>query len=154
MPAPGLYADLVVSAHLLYLLFTVGGEIAIIAGGLLEWNWIRNRLFRLIHLIAVILVSIEAVAGLMCPLTELEYQLRRMAGQSVEEEISLLGRIVRSLLFYDFPAWVFTAMYIGFGAVVVGSWMIWRPHTGKAFGKTKDRRQSKSQRSPKPKNDL
>lgn len=139
MTSPELYADLVVSAHLLYLFFTVGGEIAIIAGGILGWKWIRKRLFRIIHLIAVVFVSIEAVIGLMCPLTELEYQLRRMAGQEVEEEISLLGRIVRSVLFYDFPAWVFTAMYIGFGAMVIGSWVVWRPYPGTTSGPPKER---------------
>jgi hypothetical protein len=42
-----------------------------------------------------------------------------MAGQGSEEEISFVARIIRALIFYDFPTWVFTALYIGFGAAVV-----------------------------------
>ena len=127
MENPGLMADIVVAAHLVYLLFTVGGELLIIAGGFLHWEWIRNMPFRIIHLIAVVLVAVEAVIGILCPLTELEYQLRRAAGQYVEEEISLVGRIIRSILFYDFPAWFFTALYVGFGGLVVSTLFLFPP---------------------------
>lgn len=127
MENPGLMADIVVGTHLLYLLFTVGGELLILAGGVMHWEWIRNMPFRIIHLIAVVLVAIEAVVGILCPLTELEYQLRRAAGQYVENEISLVGRIIRSILFYDFPAWFFTALYVGFGALVVLTFFLFPP---------------------------
>ncbi len=127
MNNPGLTADIVVSVHLLYLLFTVGGEALVLIGGILKWYWIRNLPFRIVHLVAVVLVSFEAVIGMLCPLTELEYILRRAAGQHVEEEISLVGRIIRSILFYDFPAWFFTGLYVGFGILVVLTLFIFPP---------------------------
>jgi len=124
---PAIIADIVVSIHLLYLLFTVGGEICVILGGILGWAWIRNMTFRIVHLIAVVFVSFEALAGMLCPLTELEYILRRSAGQSVEEEISFIGRIVRMVLFYDFPGWFFTLLYVGFGALVALTLLLFPP---------------------------
>jgi hypothetical protein len=115
----GFLADLVVLVHFGYLLFTVGGEIIILIGGLLSWKWVRNLTFRIIHLLAIVIVSLEAIIGAWCPITILEYRLRRSAGQVVEKEISFVGRIVRSLLFYEFPPWVFTMLYIGFGVLVI-----------------------------------
>jgi hypothetical protein len=123
----GLAADLVVAFHSLYVLFAVGGELAILAGAALHWQWIRGRLFRFLHLAAVILVAIEAAIGMACPLTVWEYQLRRMAGQASEEQISFIGRIIRSIIFYDFPPWVFTALYIGFGLLVVLTFLLIPP---------------------------
>ncbi len=114
-----LAADLVVAFHSLYVLFAIGGELAILAGAILHWHWIRRMTFRLLHLAAVILVAIEASLGMACPLTVWEYQLRRAAGQTAEEDVSFIGRIIRELIFYDFPGWVFTSLYIGFGAVVI-----------------------------------
>jgi len=127
MNHPGLTADIVVFVHLLYLLFTVVGEALILIGGILKWRWIRNLPFRILHLVAVVLVSVEAVIGMLCPLTELEYTLRRSAGQNVEEEISLVGRIIRSILFYDFPAWFFTGLYVGFGILVILTLFLFPP---------------------------
>lgn len=127
MNSPGLTADIVVFVHLLYLLFTVGGEALILTGGILKWRWIRNLPFRITHLVAVVLVSAEALIGMLCPLTELEYTLRRAAGQTVEEEISLVGRIIRAILFYDFPAWFFTGLYVGFGILVILTLFLFPP---------------------------
>ncbi|MGC9311343.1 MAG: DUF2784 domain-containing protein [Sediminispirochaetaceae bacterium] len=127
MNSHGLTADIIVFVHLLYLLFTVGGEALILTGGILKWRWVRNLPFRITHLVAVVLVSLEAVIGMLCPLTELEYTLRRAAGQTVEEEISLVGRIIRSILFYDFPAWFFTGLYVGFGILVILTLFLFPP---------------------------
>lgn len=114
-----LLADLVVAFHFGYLLFTLGGELVILLGAALHWRWIRGHLFRLLHLAAVLLVAVEALIGYLCPLTQLEHFLRNAAGQQVETEISFIGRLIRSVLFYDFPAWFFTALYIGFALLVM-----------------------------------
>jgi hypothetical protein len=114
-------ADLVVFFHGLYVLFAVGGEAVILIGAALRWRWIRNLWFRVLHLGAVLLVAAQALLGVLCPLTILENRLRTAAGQTAEEEITFLGRIIRHLIFYDFPGWVFTLLYVGFGAVVLGT---------------------------------
>ena len=50
-------------------------------GVVLRWKWVRNPWFRAIHLIAIGIVVAESLAGIPCPLTVWERQLRKMAGQ-------------------------------------------------------------------------
>ena len=87
----------------------------------LHWAWVRNRWFRIGHLLAIVFVALESVAGMICPLTEWEYQLRTKAGQIVEEDISFVGRLVRDMLFYEFPTWVFTTAYVSFALLVLAT---------------------------------
>ncbi len=132
MNSLSLLADAVVGLHLAYLLFTVGGEALILIGAALKWNWIRNRFFRILHLASVLFVAVEALIGYLCPLTKLEYALRKAAGQQVESEISFVGRLIRSVLFYDFPGWVFTLLYVGFGIAVFGTYLLIPPRKKRA----------------------
>ena len=71
-----------------YVIFAVGGEAVILLGALLRWRWIRNMVFRIIHIVSVVIVSIESMADFLCPITEWEYQLRRLAGQTVEKDMT------------------------------------------------------------------
>ena len=124
---PALLADLVVAFHFSYLLFTVGGEVLILVGAALHWQWIRSRLFRLLHMAAVVIVAVEALIGYLCPLTRIEYTLRQAAGQQIDSDISFVGRLIRSVLFYDFPGWFFTFLYVGFGILVLGTYILISP---------------------------
>lgn len=127
IPPYALLADLLVGFHFLYVMFAVGGELAVLAGGLLRWRWVRNLPFRLAHLAAVVLVAVEALLGVVCPLTAWEYGLRLAAGQRVEQDISFIGRLVRAVIFYDFPAWIFTVTYVSFALLVAGSFLLFPP---------------------------
>jgi len=118
MSAYALFADIVVFFHLCYVAFTVCGELLILLGTVFRWGWIRKLAFRIVHLAACALVAVEALAGALCPLTTWEYQLRGLAGQRAESQIPLTARLVRSVIFYDLPSWVFTVAYIGFGLLV------------------------------------
>jgi hypothetical protein len=114
-----LLADLIVFIHFMYVVFAVGGQIVVMLGWLLGWRFIRQPVFRITHLVAVVLVAIEAVVGMICPLTEWEYRLRNLAGQSVDHDLSFIARLARLIIFYDFPSWVFTVAHISFGAMVI-----------------------------------
>jgi len=142
MAAFAFFADLIVVVHFSYVTFTVGGEIVVLLGGALRLGWIRNLPFRIAHLAAVVLVAVEALAGTSCPLTVWEYRLRILAGQSVEAQISFVARLVRSIIFYDFPAWVFLLMYLGFAAIVISTFLLLPPARGgtpiRPKGKAKD----------------
>lgn len=120
-------ADLIVFLHLIYVSFTVGGALMILGGGLFGWAWIRNRIFRFIHLGAVLLVAIEAISGIWCPLTVWEWRLRALAGQDYENHISFVGRLIRQIIFIELPDWGFTVMYVGFGALVLGEFLLFPP---------------------------
>ena len=124
---PELAADLIVFFHLLYVLFTVGGEVLVLLGGVVGWQWIRNRVFRIIHLLASFFVAVEALVGAMCPLTTIEYILRQRAGQTIDSEISFVGRLIRTIIFYDFPAIFFTVLYVGFASLVIITFFLIKP---------------------------
>jgi hypothetical protein len=117
----GLAADAVVIFHFGYVMFTVGGELIILLGWLFHWKWVRNLIFRIVHLAAMAVVALEALIGVLCPLTDWEYQLRFLAGQTVEEQIPFMARLVRRIIFYDFPVWVFTLAYILFTLLVIAT---------------------------------
>ncbi|MQY77158.1 MAG: DUF2784 family protein [Spirochaeta sp.] len=121
------FADLLVLFHFFYVTFAVGGEFFILAGAFLKLGVVRNFAFRIAHLIAVVFVALESLVDLLCPLTEWEYNLRELAGQRVEREISFLGRLLRRIIFYDFPSWAFTFMYVGFGALVILTFILIPP---------------------------
>ncbi|ABC35918.1 DUF2784 domain-containing protein [Burkholderia thailandensis] len=119
-------ADIVLVAHALIVLFIVGGLAAIWAGAALGWRWVRDRTFRLAHLLAIGVVATLAVFGVDCPLTALEDWLRTGAPGTQ----GFVQRWVGRLLYYDLPAWVFTVAYVLFALIV---WLTWRqiPARGK-----------------------
>ena len=121
-----LLADIVVLIHALFVLFVVAGQLLILAGWLLEWNWTRNPAFRIAHLAAIGFVVAEAWLGIVCPLTTLEMELRASAGQSVHE-MSFIGFWLHRLLFYTAPEWVFTLIYTLFALLVAATFIFYPP---------------------------
>ena len=120
----GFLADVVVAAHFAYVGFVLLGQAAVLLGAACRWGWIRNPWFRWTHLGMIVIVAVEAIFELTCPLTTWERQLRILAGQTVGEG-SFIGRLLHDIIFYDGPAWVFTAAYIGFALLVLGTaWFV------------------------------
>src|SRR5438093_444174 len=98
-------ADLVVAIHIAYVSYVLVGELAILLGIVLRWSWIRNPWFRWTHLIAIVIVALEAILGITCPLTDLEDALRRWGHQEAPGT-SFIGRCLDSILFYAVPDWI------------------------------------------------
>lgn len=116
----GRLADVILVTHFLFVLFVAGGLPAIWLGAAVGWRWVRNPWFRLAHLAAIVVVAAESLAGIWCPLTIWEDALR-----GERAEMSFFARIVHKLLFYNFPEWVFTALYSLFAAAVaVTFWLV------------------------------
>jgi hypothetical protein len=121
----GVLADFIVVVHFAYVAFVVLGQLVIIAGAAFRWRWIRNFSFRLTHFAAIVVVALEAVFGIECPLTIWEYRLRLLAGQEGSAE-SFVARGVHAVLFYEAPGkWVFTTAYVSFAlAVLLTLWLV------------------------------
>lgn len=119
-----LLADLVLLAHFLFVLFVVGGLLAIWAGAALRWRWIRHFWFRLAHLGAIMFVAAESLLGAVCPLTAWEDRLRGAAPQPA----GFIQRWVSRILFYDFPEWVFILAYMLFALLVAVTFYAIHPH--------------------------
>src|SRR5258706_214260 len=99
-------SDAVMVVPGLFVLFVSGGFILILLGAR-NWRWVRNRIFRVTHLATLMLVTVEALLGITCPLTIWEDMIRG-AGP---EQRSFIGRWVARLLYYNFPEWVFAIVY-------------------------------------------
>ncbi len=118
-------ADSVLVVHASIVLFIIGGLVVILLGGLFNWKLVHNRLFRILHLIAIGIVVLQAWLGRLCPLTILEMWLREQGGEA-SYEASFVQYWLQELLYYDFPLWVFAIAYTLFGLLVVASWF-WIP---------------------------
>ncbi len=116
-----LAADIVLIAHLLFVLFIVGSLPVIWVGAYLKQSFVRNPWFRYLHLAAILFVVAESLLGIVCPLTTLENTLRQ-----VETNSSFIQYWVHKILFYRFPEYVFTLIYIAFASLVVVTF-IWVP---------------------------
>lgn len=114
-------ADAILMLHTFVVIFIVLGLLTIILGGILEWEWVRNRWFRILHLVAIAAVIVQAWLGRICPLTLLEMWLRQQAGK-LSYEVSFVQYWLQRLLYYDFPLWAFAIAYTLFGLAVVVSW--------------------------------
>jgi Protein of Unknown function (DUF2784) len=121
-----LLADVIVVTHAAYVSFVVLGLVAILAGIAFRWKWVRNPWFRWIHLTTIGIVVAEALAGIKCPLTVWERQLRVGAGQ-VAYAGDFIGYWIHRLLFFDFEPWVLAVIHSAFGLVVLAAFIIAPP---------------------------
>jgi len=121
-----LLADIIAIIHLGYVIYVILGFILIVVGIICRWKWIRNLPFRITHLLAIVGVACEALLGVNCPLTVLEFKLRYALNLS-EEKVFFIGAIVDSLLYYTAPGWLFTIIYAAFAIVVVITFIIAPP---------------------------
>ena len=122
-----LAADALLLIHLLFVAFVVFGLLLILVGKPFGWNWIRNRTFRVTHLIAIGIVVVQSWFGIICPLTTWEMALREKAGDVVYSG-TFISHWLETLLYYNAPPWVFVVCYTVFGALVVVSWYWVRPN--------------------------
>ena len=124
-----LLADTILLVHVLFVMFVIFGLVLILVGRFAHWSWVRNRLFRLMHLAAIAFVVVQAWLGRICPLTIWEMALREKAGD-VTYSGAFIAHWLDSLLYYQAPPWAFALAYTAFGALVVVSWVWVRPHSG------------------------
>jgi Protein of Unknown function (DUF2784) len=122
----GWLADAILVLHVVFVLFVVGGFGLILAGAR-RWHWVRNRVFRTLHLAAIGFVAAEALLGFTCPLTRWEDWLRAAGPQ----ERSFVGRWLARLLYYDLPEWMFVFAYCAFACAVFWAWRAIPPRSAR-----------------------
>ena len=123
-----LLADAIAVFHFGYVTFVVLGLLVILTGGVLRRRFIRNCWFRTIHLTMILIVVVEALLGIPCPLTEWEYDLRIAAGQQNVSSETFVARLIHPIMFFNFPPIVFTVAYCLFGLAVLASWWLYPPN--------------------------
>ena len=121
-----LAADALLSLHIMFVAFVVLGLLFIFTGAALSWAWIRNPIFRIVHLLAIMVVAVQAWLGVVCPLTVIEMNFRTRAGDVVYNG-TFISHWLQELLYYDAPDWIFKVCYTAFGMLVIISWILIRP---------------------------
>lgn len=124
-------ADILVLFHLAFVAFIVLGQVAILIGVILKKPWARAFIFRILHLSCIAIVATEGMLDIECPLTVWERNLRLEAGQEVSAA-PFIPRIANQLLFYPgVPHVYFERIHIGFGGLVLLTFLIWPPRLRK-----------------------
>ena len=125
-------ADVILLLHFAFVLFVVGGLIAIWVGYFARWNFVRNPWFRVAHLLAMGVVVAESVCGVICPLTTWEADLREKSGGSPRYAGSFIQHWVHRAMFFEVPERVFTVIYVAFFALIVLSLVVVKPRAFRA----------------------
>lgn len=123
-----LLADLILTIHVAFVIFVVVGLLLILVGKTMGWSWVRNPWLRAAHLLAIGIVTTQAWAGVICPLTTWEMDLRAKAGDTVYGG-SFIAHWLGELLYIEAPLWAFTVAYTLFAGLVVLSWFWVRPRS-------------------------
>ena len=121
-----LAADAILLMHVLFVAFVVIGLLLILLGKIRGWSWIRNPWFRLAHVAAIGVVTLQSWFGVTCLLTIWEKEWRLRASEAVYTG-TFISHLLETILYYRAPMWVFAVCYTLFGAIVVASWIWVRP---------------------------
>ena len=121
-----LVADLIVAIHIAYVIYVVGGLMAILIGGWRGRKWIRNPWFRVTHLLAILIVVVEIFLKLNCPLTTWENQARAAAQQPVDGS-AFMDRLLSFILVGTAPGWVIDCLYYLFAVAIVAAFFVLPP---------------------------
>ncbi len=116
-------ADLVLVVHFCVAGFITAGFVLIPLGAAAGWRWVRRRRLRLLHAGAIVFVALETLAGIACPLTVWEDWLRG----SASAETGFIGHWLGRLLYWDFSAAAFTALYVGSALLAIWLWRLVPP---------------------------
>ena len=121
-----LLADLIVAIHIAYVVYVVGGLVAILIGAWRGRKWIRNPWFRVTHLLAILIVVMETFLKLNCPLTTWEDQARAAAQQPADGS-AFMDRLLSFILIGTAPRWLINGAYLVFGIAIVATFFLAPP---------------------------
>lgn len=120
-------ADGVLLLHFATVLFVLLGLPAVLLGNRFGWAWVNRMGWRLAHLLAIVVVALQAWLGKLCPLTVWESWLRTQAGQAAYQG-SFIEHWVQRLLYHEAPLWAFALAYTAFALLVAWAWWRYPPH--------------------------
>jgi hypothetical protein len=113
-----LIADCIAAFHLSIVVFILVGQVLVVIGWPLRFQWIRNPWFRFTHLGIMLYIVQNAIRGKFCFLTLWEWDLREKAGQ-LGEESSFIGKLLSDILFVDVPQATLNNVYLAFFGIVL-----------------------------------
>ncbi|MHB1643550.1 MAG: DUF2784 domain-containing protein, partial [Acidithiobacillus sp.] len=111
----------ILAFHILIIAFNVFGLIAIPLGAWRGWRWVRIFWWRALHLVALLVVAVQALLGTACFLTIWQSELQEAAGRQ-GYRLPLIQTWIDHLLFWHLPMSFFTSIYV---LIWVGVLLLW-----------------------------
>lgn len=115
-------ADIVLTLHFCVAFYVTFGLLVLPIGYMFDWNWTRNRKMRLTHISLVGFITLEALLGIACPLTQIESHLRE-----IDFSQSFVGHWIAQLIYWDLPSYFFTVLYFSCSLWALLFWVIHPP---------------------------
>jgi len=113
-------AETILAAHIAIILFNVFGLIAVPLGALCRWRFVRVRWWRVLHLVLLGTVALQAVLGRACFLT-----LLQAAAEGAANPAPLIMGWANRMIYWPLPIWVFAALYVVvFGYALALLWLV------------------------------
>ena len=122
-----LLAHIVLVIHFAFVSFVVVGLLLTWIGYFLNWSFVRNFYFRAAHILAMGVVLLEALFGIVCPLTTWEIQLRKLGGQVVYEDQTFMQYWIHKIMFFQMEPVTFQLIYGCFFTALLLSFFFVRP---------------------------
>ena len=113
-------AEAILAAHVAIILFNVFGLVAVPLGALCGWRFVRVRWWRVLHLLLLGTVALQALVGRACILT-----FWQAAAEGAASPTPLIMTWVNRLIYWPLPTWVFAALYLViFGYALALLWLV------------------------------
>ncbi len=117
-----LFSEIVLLFHFCIFLFIILSFILIPLGYYQKWEWVKNKYYRLIHLVLMGIVFIETILGFMCPLTILENFLRN------DIEINnKITQFIHQIMYWNLPTYQFIILYLLSLFYLIYLWFFFKP---------------------------
>ena len=117
-----IFSEIVLLFHFCIFLFVILSFFLIPLGYSRKWEWVKNKYYRLIHLILMGIIFIETILGFMCPLTILENFLRN------DIEINnKITQIIHQVMYWDLPTYQFIILYLLSLLYLIFLWFFFKP---------------------------
>lgn len=117
---------LILAIHLGVIAFNLFGLVAVPLGAWRGWRFVRGPWWRCLHILSLVVVAGQAVAGRACFLTLWQDALSGTGTSGTP----LIARWINGVLFWPLPLWLFAILYVAILAYAVALlWLVppaWR----------------------------
>jgi Protein of Unknown function (DUF2784) len=100
--------EAILAVHLAIILFNLFGLIVVPLGAICSWPFVRVRWWRVLHLVLLGTVALQAVFGRACILTLWQDAVATGAANPTP----LIMGWVNRMIYWPLPIWVFAALYL------------------------------------------
>ena len=100
--------EAVLAVHIAVILFNVFGLVAVPVGALRNWRFVHIRWWRVLHVLSLATVAIQALVGRAYFLTVWQDELSALQQPSTP----LILRWINQVIYWELPIWVFAELYL------------------------------------------